>query len=160
MKRSLLVGIGTLLAVAGIGIGVRAAQPDYCGFVSREVGGCDRNQPTFTASTCEGLAEEFGTQLNDRLLAIVNNPPPRDLTHATKASMDRGLVTIRMNQHMQRIRLTCDPRQMLEDVEPHLSVEFRRKAPDYIDDGDTAYDWDHYRKELLDSLKLIQWEKG
>src|SRR5258705_10073451 len=68
-----LLTIGVVVVAAGIFAVVRLTQPESCGGVARDLGGCDDGY-VFVATDCTGVGGEFGGQLDARIAAILTGP--------------------------------------------------------------------------------------
>lgn len=142
-----LLGIMLLavLAVTGAVLATGAWQgggdPNaVCEGVSAEVGGCDADQPTYTALTCEGVGQEFGTELDRRVVAIINGPARANgESQAVRAGQAMGLVTVRANQHLRDRGMVkaCGVDEFMRAAEARFSPELKARAGDYLYDSTT-----------------------
>lgn len=118
-----------------------------CEGVSAEVGGCDADQPTYTALTCEGVGQEFGTELDRRVVAIINGAARVDgESQAVRAGHTVFLVTARANQVTARANQhlrdrgmvkTCGGDEFMRAAEARFSPALKARAGDYLYDSTT-----------------------
>ncbi len=78
-RRAMALALVAGLAVVAAVVATRPFGPPppdrrNCDGVSAEAGGCDPDQPRFTATTCEGVGREFGIELNRRALPDHQRP--------------------------------------------------------------------------------------
>ncbi len=133
------VAFGLVVIVASVAVGgcaVVAPDPnEVCDGVPREMGGCDNPQPTFLSRSCEDLAVEIGTMLDERELAIIDGPRSfagKDTTvRVTEAVF---LVTSRADQHATRLGFQCPVDVMWPIVEAQFSERLRSEIPGVISD--------------------------
>ena len=162
MSRRQLIVIGAALVLAvGVGavvvLGTRAPLPEVCDGVSRGTGGCDPDQPEFTADTCAGVAREFGIQLEERSLPIMDGPAVvNGEGRAVRLLHLNGLMTARVDRYLRRAGLVddCGTDEFLIAAEAEFSDDFKRRAGEYLYDGQSR-PYTEWRAELRQFLSVI-----
>ena len=154
-----------LLLSAGLFLGCQptaaaSPSPSYCDGITSEIGGCDPGRPTFIRTTCVAIAREFGSQLDQRLVAIYLGPESKDESKAVRASAATALTVGLVNLHLRRAGLikTCSAPSFLDDAEKTFSPTLMAHAGEILDDGPpvTYVKW---RASLLGFLALIDQEE-
>jgi hypothetical protein len=70
-----LVLVATLAgAFSGCSLSQSTPAPTSCNGISSEMGGCDPGLPTFTGTTCDQLADEFGPAMDAAVMKVINGP--------------------------------------------------------------------------------------
>lgn len=165
MKR-MVIGLVAATLVIGVGIGGYAfinrpnpADGDrVCDGVPAMFGGCDQDQPSFAATTCREAAVEFGSQLNDRVMAVVNGPAVVDgLARSAQALHIQLLVIERLNEYLrnQHMVAQCSADQILDGAEPLFSPELRAAAPGLMSELETGHTYAEWRASVLKTLGVI-----
>jgi hypothetical protein len=161
-----MVAAFAVIALPLSGLSACTGSSAICDGVDSEAGGCDPDQPRFAGETCEDLGSEFGQQVDERVLSVVDGPSSDDASHAVRASDQTRLVTTRLSQHLQAIDLSCDPQLVLDHAKPEFSERFWEEAPravyDNPDEGGPPWDLgvEGYEEHLLELLEVgITWRE-
>ena len=111
----LAVGLGA----CGLVVQSPVATPAVCDGVDSGLGGCDPDQPEFTGTTCESVAREFGAQLDDRIVPILEG---NDVVNGEHKSVRMGhavaLMVTRVDQYLglPAVAVNCHAAQFLDDA--------------------------------------------
>lgn len=163
-RRPLVVGLVLVAVMVTAGAVVVIADPfrpdpnEVCDGVTREAWGCDPDQPSFSATTCAGVGEEFGSQLDRRALAIIRGPAgERGETRATRMASTKGLLSVRVNQYLRRngMAVDCDLDEFLPAAESRFSQELRDRAGEVLFDGDVVYTYEDWLEDLVRFVRVI-----
>ncbi len=151
-----MLAAGFVLLMTACGA-IPSNEPD-CDGVAAELGGCERNQPSFDATTCEAVAEAFGRQLDIRALAVIDGPEVID-GQGQRPRMLRAmnLVVARVDQHLRSEGMIDDCRDPIAFVaaaEPAFSERLREKAGDYLFEG-ASVTYQVWRDELVRMLGIL-----
>jgi hypothetical protein len=156
------LGLAVVLVLCAASCGLLPSDDEVCDGISAEAGGCDRDQPSFAATTCGAVAAEFGRQLDVRVLAVIDGPEsvggePR----LVRMNRYMSLVVGRANQYLRSEGLIdeCDdPAAFAAAAEPMFSDRLREKAGDYVFEG-TRVTYQVWRDELVRVLGILAAEQ-
>lgn len=151
-----------VLAVSGLYLGLTglaAAPNEACDGVPRKLGGCDPDQPRFTATTCAGLGQELGSEIDRHAVAIINGPSSPVDSDATRMTFMTGLVATRLDQHLvaNDLRGACTVDELLEVAEGQFSQKLRSRIGDYLYDADPgSFTYEDWFARLRQVLTIIE----
>ena len=155
-----LVGLtGTSCSIVSTGASPSAS---ICDGVDAEMGGCDEEQPEFTATDCPGMGREFGAALDRRALAIVDGPDAVDgEARSVRLRQAMVLLSARANDHLRDLGLhaSCDVPEFLGAAEAEFSAELREGVGDALYDGAPSATFDEWMSELTLMLGIIDAEE-
>ena len=150
----LAVGLGA----CGLVVQSPVASPAVCDGVDSGLGGCDPDQPEFTGTTCESVAREFGAQLDDRIVPILEG---NDVVNGEHKSVRMGhavaLMVTRVDQYLglPAVALNCHAAQFLDDAEQQFSAELADNAGKYLF-GSGPRPYSVWRADVLKALDAIE----
>jgi len=162
-RRAIEIGLSVLVLVIFAGCSlVPAAIPEetFCDGISSEVGGCAPDRPSFAATTCDEIAREFGSQVNQRLVAIYNGPEERELSKAVRATQYLTVAASLANLRVRNLGLIkeCAAGPFVDVAETEFSDDLRAHAGEIMTDGDPV-SYDVWRDELLNLMALLDLEE-
>ena len=132
---------------------------EFCDGVQSTLGGCDENQPTFAGEECDEIAGEFGEQLNERIVAILDGEEVIDgQGKSSRVSGAQFLLSVRVNQYLRRSDLVreCSAEPFLTVAEAEFSVQLKTElGPTMSAFQDHQYTYDEWRADLLQTLSII-----
>jgi hypothetical protein len=150
------------LVLYAAGCGLLPSDAEVCDGISAEVGGCDRDQPSFEATTCEAVAAEFGRQLDVRVLAVIDGPESvGGEPQVVRMNRYMSLLVGRVNQYLRAVGLIddCDDAaSFAAAAEPMFSDRLREQAGDYVFEG-TQVTYQVWRDELVRLLGILAAEQ-
>ena len=165
LRRGLAIEIGLFVLAVGMLAGcslVPAANPEesFCDGISSEVGGCAPDRPAFAATTCDEIAREFGSQVNQRLVAIYIGPEDRELSKAVRATQYLTVAASLANLRVRNLGLIkeCSAGPFVDVAETEFSDELRAHAGEIMTDGDPV-SYDAWRDELVALMALLDLEE-
>lgn len=135
------VAIPVLLAVAAlIGSCSTPSQPSptVCDGISSELGGCTADRHAYTGNTCQDLAREWATVLNDGVVAVLRGPAEvGDQGRSVLLKHVVVITTVDLNARLAELGLrnACDLREFMATAEPVFSAELRTGVGDAMYDG-------------------------
>ena len=159
------IWITILLALGLIGAGCSAVvgpTASICDGVDGQMGGCDEEQPEFTATDCAGVGREFGALLDERTLAILEGPEAvSGEARSVRLRQAMVLVSARANDHLreQGIHADCDVPEFLEAAESQFSAAVRDGVGIALYDGAPPATYEEWRSELTLMLGIIDAEE-
>lgn len=128
--------------------------PTVCDGISSDIGGCTAERHNFTATTCEGLAREWGTVLDRQVVAILNGPadPVQGVSSRLKQAV--VIVTTDMNTKLRALGLaeTCDVPAFMAAAESAFSADLRANVGAGLYDG---YPMATYADWLADTERTV-----
>ena len=150
--------LGTLIA-AGCGL-APSAGPAVCDGISSELGGCDPDRATFVATECATIADEFGRQLEAKVLQIVDGPESAEESKAVRVGAVTVVTASLANRHIRRQGLIreCDAETFVADAETAFSERFRSTIGGYLHDGPVV-DYQTWRSTLVTKLGILDVEE-
>jgi hypothetical protein len=154
----LVLVIGAALAGCTL---FNAPASTVCDGISSELGGCDADRPSFAGTTCEAVAQEFGDQLDSRLLAIHRGPDSGGESKSVRAT-DYAIVAASLaNLHLRRIGLIreCSAPDFVRVAETRFSEDFRSVAGALLHDGDVPASYAEWRDWLMALMTIIDSEE-
>jgi hypothetical protein len=129
--------------------------------VTRESGGCDPDQPTFTGQTCLEVGGEFGKQFDARIVGVIEGPA----VSAGKARSSRALdviilMTARANEYLRNngMVVACDVDEFLSGAEPEFSATLRENAGSLVSEFED-HDYDDWLADLREAVQVIDTEE-
>ena len=150
--------LSTLVAV-GCGL-TPSAGPAVCDGISAELGGCDPDRATFVATDCANIADEFGRQLEAKVLQVVDGVESADESKAVRVGTITVVTTSLANRHIRRQGLIreCDAETFVKDAERGFSDRFRSTIGGYLHDGPVV-DYQTWRSTLVIKLGILDVEE-
>jgi hypothetical protein len=141
-------------AAIAAAISLFGQMPEVCDGAPRELGGCTQDQPVFSGGSCAGVGREFGVQLDERAIAIINGPQNvNGESRSVRLDQQVLLVMTRANKHIrnQGMARECDADEFVTAAEHEFSVELRKQAGNYLyDTVERPYEeWRHYLYDIV-----------
>lgn len=168
LSRPMTVALVLTLVVATAVVGavvvanVLAPDPDeVCEGIPREMGGCDPDQPTYAGATCAEVGQEFGAQLDQRGLAVIDGPASRDgESRAVRLNETVILVLGRANQYLRDTGLihSCGVDGFIAAAETRFSEPFKARVGDYLYD-DTSRPYAEWLEELRRIARVVDMDE-
>jgi hypothetical protein len=127
-----------------------------CDGISAELGGCAPDKASFTATDCDGIAREFGAQLEARILAIAEGPESSEESKATRVGNVVVVTSQLANLHVRRSGLIkeCTASAFVDAADSAFTPEFRNVVGRYLHDG-PAVDYATWRASLSQELSIL-----
>lgn len=125
-----------------------------------------RLQPVFTARTCDGLATEFGIQLDSRLTAVIEGPASVNSNGRSVQALNALILTVaRLNEYLRDEGLVkeCNAESVFAVAEQEFSPELREHAGSLMTETEItgeAYDYRAWGALVLDHLGVIDEDEG
>ncbi len=119
-----------------------------CNGVPADIGGCSAARPSFAATTCEGLAAEWGAAVDRRIVAIIDGPATVDgEQRSVLLSEAMSLASILVGQRMIELgnHESCDVANFLPIAKRQFSEDLTAGIGGILFDGNpigTQGDWD------------------
>ena len=161
-KLLLVIALAVIVAVPAAywALTMLAADPaEACNGIPRRVGGCDRDQPRFTATTCAGAGEQFGTEVDRRALAIIDGPPSPVDSHASRIMLMTFLVAARAEQHLiaSGLRGECSVDEFMAGAESRFSPDLKARVGDFLYDAPAgSYTYEDWLASLRRTVAIIE----
>ena len=157
------VAIGWLVLAVGVGacglvVQSPVATAAVCDGVDSGLGGCDPDQPEFTGTTCESVAHEFGAQLDDRIVPILDGDDVVDGEHkSVRMGHAIALMVTRVDQYLglPAVALDCQAAQFLDVAEQEFSAELADNAGKHLF-GSGPRPYSAWRDDVLKTLDAIE----
>jgi hypothetical protein len=133
-----------------------------CAGVDAEMGGCEERQPEFAATDCEGVGREFGAQLEEWTMGIVEGPESVDgQARSVRLLQAMVLVSSRANAHLKEIGLhaDCDVPEFLSAAEDEFTPKLRDSVGGASYDGDPVATYEEWLAEVSRMLRIIDAEE-
>jgi len=152
------MGLIGLLAGCGLQSPSDDAIATVCDGVGSNLGGCDADQPAFTSTSCDGVAAEFGAQLDERIVPVLRGEDVVDNEHkSVRMAHVIALVVTRANLYLRsdEVSLRCGSADFLDTAEAEFSPDLIEGAGEVMfGSGPRPYsDW---RADVLKSLGAIE----
>lgn len=157
----LLAAVIGALGVAVAAAGLFDPQPEICDNVHRGLGGCDDDQPQFSGTTCDDVGREFGTQLDARVVKILDGPDVVDHERkSARISSTEFLLVTRANQHLRRVGIVqeCGLEDFLAAAEPVFSEKLRAQVGNYLFEFE-EHTYDEWLANLRKTLRAIDMDE-
>ena len=139
---------------------VPGATQRVCDGISSDVGGCDPRH-SFTTTTCGTLAEEWGLEMDRRIVPILQDPT-QDPNQAASVLLRQALVVVTsdMNTRLRSLNLAqdCEVEAFLSAAEPHLSDELKASVGDLLFDGSPRATYEEWLEDVRLVLRMIEEE--
>ncbi len=117
--------------------GTSQPRPTVCDGISSEVGGCTANRHTFISDTCQDLAREWATVLNEGVIGVLRGPAVvGDQARSVLLRQAVVISTVDLNSRLAELGLrgTCKVPEFMATAEPVFSAGLRAGI------GDAMYD--------------------
>ncbi|HSK22694.1 MAG TPA: hypothetical protein VK906_05945 [Egicoccus sp.] len=121
-----------------------------------------------TGTTCEQLAAEVGSQLDAKMLEVMDGPSDTNgESRAARSWAWRVVIFQNLNAHLRElgIRDDCEAERMFDLMEGEFSPEFVERVGDYLwdqpdgtDEVTTTWSYDEWRESALQDLRIIDGE--
>ena len=165
--RRLMIAAALVAGVLAMGAIVTVAltpDPHYvCDGVERTFGGCDPDQPTFTGNGCSAVGAEFGVQLNQRIVTILQGDDVVDgQGKSARVNAAEYLTTTRANQYLREIGIVadCGADEFLAAAEAEFSDELKTDlGPALSEFQDHDYTYEEWRADLRKTLRAIDMDE-
>ena len=145
------IALALIVLVAGTSAGCALAQgtpmPATCNGISAEMGGCAADLPTFTGSTCDEIADEFGPAMDAAVLKVIHGPQnvngERRSVRLTSANI---VITTLATDRMIELGIIddCEMPDFLDRASQGFSPELKASVGSIVYDNDppaTYNDW-------------------
>lgn len=157
--RALVTTAAVVVVVLG-GIGAYLLlRPDSCRGIGREFGGCNPNLAPYTATTCIGIAREWGQFVEKAGMHVMSEGPPGS-GPAAQVTSERWTITQLANFRLRDLGLIEDCRadEFYAVGSEEFGEVFRAKAPHYLfdvlfDDEDvTVEQWEEDVRKAVEMI--------
>jgi hypothetical protein len=141
--------------------GAPTNQREVCRGVQRESGGCDPNQPAFVGETCTEVGREYGKQLDDRMVEVINGPAISQGKARSSRALDvTVLVTARANEYLRNSGMVaaCDADEFLSAAEPVFSMTLKENAGALLSEFE-EHDYEDWFADLREAVLVIDTEE-
>lgn len=130
--------------------------PAVCDGVSSELGGCAPDRATYGATDCEGIAREFGSQLEDRIMTIIEGPESNEESKATRIGNVVVVTAQLANLHIRRSGLIrdCTASAFVDTADAGFTPKFKDIVGQYLHDG-PAVDYATWKANLSRELSIL-----
>lgn len=162
---AVVISIVIIALVAGGALvlaGAFAPNPnEVCSGVPRDMGGCDRGQPTFSGATCSELGRQVGSEIDTRGSAIIDGPETvSGQSRASRMAAMTFLVLARANQYLRERGLVtdCGVDEFLSATESQFSDAFKSRVGDHLYDG-TSSSYSEWLGDLRRAAGVIDMEE-
>lgn len=135
-------------------------RPDSCRGISRDFGGCDPTLAPYTATTCLGIAEEWGQFVEQAGVKVMNDGPPGS-GRAAQVTSQRWTITQLANYRLRDLGLIadCGANEFYTAGTAEFSAEFREKAPQYLFDvqfeGEQPVALEQWEEDVKRAVEMI-----
>jgi hypothetical protein len=151
--------IAALLVFAGLVAGCGALgsspKPSSCDGISSLAGGCDPDQPAFAGTTCAEVGAEWGTIVDQRILAVIHGPSNVN-GNARSVNTKNAMVLafIRAAQHMEALGILddCHSAEFIGAAEPNFSPELRSSVGAAMYDGEPVVTYTDFVTDALSTV--------
>jgi hypothetical protein len=149
---ALMLAMSTVVACTGPAGDRRAV----CDGISAELGGCAPDRAAFSATDCDGIAREFASQLEARILAIIDGPESSEESKATRVGNVVVVTSQLANLHVRRSGLIkeCTAAAFIDAADSRFTPKFRKIVGQYLYDG-PAVDYATWRANLSRELSIL-----
>jgi hypothetical protein len=133
--------------------------PSVCDGVSSELGGCTANRHTFTSDSCNDLAREWATVLNDGVVAVLRGPSEvGDQARSVLLKQVVVITTVDLNARLAELGLrnTCDLQEFIATAEPVFSAELRTGVGDAMYDGLSPATYEEWLADVKQVTSIIE----
>ena len=115
---------------------------------------------TFTGTTCAAVGREFGQQLNDQVMAIIeaDRSTPGDASDRISTAVIRLSQGANARLHLLRITDACDVPEFLAAADESLTAELRGTVGDFA--TTPAVSWDVWHQYVRGQLTIIDAEES
>lgn len=151
-----------LVAVAVVAVGTVGLyfllRPEYCDGLPRSYGACSADRPTFSGDTCDEVAVEWGWQLDQRVLQVVDGPPSQGgESRSSRLLNAEGLTTGLANKHLRDNRLTptCQVDEFMAAGESQFSERLVKEVGSVMYEGSPVVDYSQWRERIVDRVSTI-----
>jgi hypothetical protein len=132
--------------------------PTVCDGISSEVGGCTANRHTFISDTCQDLAREWATVLNEAVVGVLRGPA--EVGNQARSVLLRQAVvisTVDLNSRLAELGLrgTCKVPEFMATAEPVFSAELRRGVGDAMYDGLPPASYEEWLTDVRKTARII-----
>jgi hypothetical protein len=158
LLKLVLIGSFAILGLSGCGLVAGATPaPSGCNGVATDVGRCG-SAPSFTATTCEALAAEYGWALDQALLPILRGPADEGgEAKSVRLLHMEAEVTVAMTTRLVEVGLieTCKMPDFLNAAEPRFSGELRSTVGHALFDGQPDVTYQEFLTRLAKVMSGI-----
>jgi hypothetical protein len=159
------LAIPALLAIVALVASCTPAQqgtsqpsPTVCDGISSEVGGCTANRHTFISDTCEDLAREWATVLNEGVVGVLRGPA--EVGNQARSVLLRQVVvisTVDLNSRLAELGLrgTCKVPEFMATAEPVFSAELRAGVGDAMYDSLPPASYEEWLADVQNTVRII-----
>ena len=116
--------------------------------LSLAVAACGGDRVTIDASSCDAFARSYGQEL-DRLNRQILAKDDDDFYRGEDLWEARLVVAREAKAKVNAANLTCDPEELLKDVERQVSSDVRSDAPPLMIRMEGALDWETYLGDVI-----------
>lgn len=146
--RSPIVVLVCALLIGTVGFGLYLwLRPDFCDGLPREMGGCDGDRPNFSGQTCDEVALEWGRQLDERVVAVIDGSHTRRGQSQSVLLHNVETVTSQLaNKHLRDSGLApqCDVDRFFTLGEEQFSDELRSSVGPIMYQGNPVTDYEEW----------------
>lgn len=159
-RRAVVVTATVVAVVAGAVGGYLLLRPDSCRGISREFGGCNPNLAPYTATTCVGIAKEWGQFVEEAGMRVMEGGPPGS-GRAAQVTNERWTITQLANYRLRDLGLVadCGAGEFYAAGSREFSEEFQELAPRYLFDvqfeGEEAVTFEQWEDDVKRAVYMI-----
>lgn len=157
-SKAVLAAIGVVIMAAIVGGVALTLRSDYCDGLPRSIGACSSDRPAFNGRTCDAVAVEWGRQLDNRVIAILEGPTSVGDKSRSSLLLDAETLTTQLaNKHMRDTGLTasCSVEAFLNVGESEFSATARREVGSLMFEASPVVDYETWRNRLEELVTVI-----
>jgi hypothetical protein len=133
--------------------------PTVCDGISSEVGGCTASRHTFLSDTCQDLAREWATVLNEGVIGVLRGPA--EVGNQARSVLLRQAVvisTVDLNSRLAELGLrgTCKVPEFMATAEPVFSAELRAGVGGVMYDGLPPASYEEWLADVQQTASIIE----
>lgn len=159
MKSRTKIFLSTAFVVlAGVLAAYFVLRPDSCDGLPRDIGACSSNRPTYSGTSCAEVAEEWGKQLDTRVVAIINGPADAQGKGRSSRLLDVDILTTQLaNKYLRDTGLTaqCQTEEFLATGEAQFSQQTKDGVGLIMFEGEPEVEYSEWRgrlEQFIDSI--------
>ena len=133
--------------------------PTVCDGVSSELGGCTANRHTYTGGTCQDLAREWATIVNEGIVDVLRGPAVvGEQGRSVLIRQALTLTTVDVNERLRELGLrgTCDVSEFVATAEPLFSAELRAGVGDALYDGLPPASYEEWLADVSKAARILE----
>jgi hypothetical protein len=135
------------------------SEPSICNEIPSTFGGCDPDRPVFAGSTCQGLAAEWGRDVDKRIVGVIRGPADEDGNAKSARNVDALVLSsmvVRMRLDELGIRPSCGLDRFWPIAEQQFSADLRSGAGAILWDGNPVVTFNDWAARAKDIVGMIE----